>query len=91
MCPPELTLDHVEPRSRGGESSWIIWWRAAGVQSSQGQPDAGRAGMKLSRRPRGFSMHVIRQIMRYLAERRNVRKYLFMSRTRGNDTAPLQP
>ncbi len=25
----ELTLDHVMPRSRGGASTWEIWWHAA--------------------------------------------------------------
>ncbi len=58
--PSELTLDHVLPRSRGGESA----------------PE--ESGMKLLRRPRGFSLHVSRQIMRYLGRADETwRKYLF--------------
>ncbi|HXM34557.1 MAG TPA: HNH endonuclease, partial [Pyrinomonadaceae bacterium] len=77
--PSELTLDHVEPRSRGGESSWdnlVACCRRCNHRKGNRTPE--ESGMKLLRRPRGFSLHVSRQIMRYLGRADETwRKYLF--------------
>ena len=62
-----LTLDHVLPRSRGGESSWdnlVACCKKCNHRKGNRTPE--ESGMHLLRRPRGFSLHVNRQIMRYL-------------------------
>jgi len=41
----ELTLDHVIPRSRAGETAWENWWPAATLQQSQGKSHPRRAGI----------------------------------------------
>lgn len=79
LPPSELTLDHVVPRSRGGESTWdnlVACCRRCNHRKGNRTPE--EAGMKLIRRPRGFSLHVNRQIMRYLGRTDETwRKYLF--------------
>jgi 5-methylcytosine-specific restriction endonuclease McrA len=65
--PSELTLDHVLPRSRGGESAWdnlVACCKRCNHRKGNRTPE--ESGMHLLRRPRGFSLHVNRQIMRYL-------------------------
>ena len=83
--PSELTLDHVLPRSRGGESAWIIWLLAANAAIiKKGNRTPEESGMHLLRRPRGFSLHVNRQIMRYLGRADETwRKYLFYESDNG--------
>lgn len=75
----ELTLDHVVPRSRGGGSSWdnlVACCKRCNHRKGSRTPE--EAGMKLLRRPRAFSLHVNRQIMRYLGRADETwRKYLF--------------
>ena len=77
--PSELTLDHVHPRSRGGESTWdnlVACCKRCNHRKGSRTPE--EAGMHLVRRPRGFSLHVNRQIMRYLGRADETwRKYLF--------------
>src|SRR5437762_9266050 len=77
--PSELTLDHVQPRSRGGESSWdnlVACCKRCNHRKGNRTPE--ESSMHLLRRPRGFSLHVNRQIMRYLGRADETwRKYLF--------------
>jgi 5-methylcytosine-specific restriction endonuclease McrA len=78
-APAELTLDHVHPRSRGGDSTWdnlVACCKRCNHRKGNRTPE--EAGMHLLRRPRGFSLHVNRQIMRYLGRADETwRKYLF--------------
>ena len=75
----ELTLDHVVPRSRGGRSSWenlvACCYRC---NNSKGDRTPEEAGLKLARRPRPFTLHTSRQLMRMIGHRdERWRKYLF--------------
>ena len=83
--PAELTLDHVLPRSRGGESSWdnlVACCKKCNHKKGNRTPE--ESGMHLLRRPRGFSLHVNRQIMRYLGRADETwRKYLFYESNNG--------
>jgi 5-methylcytosine-specific restriction endonuclease McrA len=75
----ELTLDHVMPRSRGGRSSWenlVACCYACNNQKGDRTPE--EAGVKLQRRPRPFTLHTSRQLMRLIGHRdEKWRKYLF--------------
>lgn len=75
----DLTLDHVLPRSRGGSSGWenlVACCRPCNNRKGDRTPDEAR--MRLLKRPQAFSMHVNRQIMRYLGRTDEAwRKYLF--------------
>jgi 5-methylcytosine-specific restriction endonuclease McrA len=83
--PSELTLDHVLPRSRGGESAWdnlVACCKRCNHKKGNRTPE--ESGMHLLRRPRGFSLHVNRQIMRYLGRADETwRKYLFYESDNG--------
>ena len=85
----ELTLDHVHPRSRGGESTWdnlVACCKACNHRKGSRTPEEAR--MHLRRRPRGFSLHVTRQIMRYMGRADSAwRKYLFYESDHGGPTA----
>ena len=80
MLPSDLTLDHVVPRSRGGNSTWENLVACC-------HPCNRRKGnrllneiddMILLREPRPFSLHTSRQIMRMLGRGDDRwRKYLF--------------
>jgi 5-methylcytosine-specific restriction endonuclease McrA len=64
----ELTLDHVIPRSRGGETAWenlVACCNPCNNRKGNRTPD--EAGMKLQRPPRPFSVHTSRHLMRLLA------------------------
>jgi len=64
----ELTLDHVIPRSRGGETTWenlVACCNPCNNRKGNRTPD--EAGMKLQRVPRPFSVHTSRHLMRLLA------------------------
>ena len=80
-----LTLDHVIPRSRGGESSWdnlVACCKKCNHKKGNRTPE--ESNMHLLRRPRGFSLHVNRQIMRYLGRADLTwRKYLFYESDNG--------
>jgi 5-methylcytosine-specific restriction endonuclease McrA len=75
----DLTLDHVVPRSRGGASSWenlVACCRRCNNRKGDRTPE--EAAMKLARRPRPFSLHTSRSLMRQLGhQQENWRKYLF--------------
>ena len=76
----ELTLDHVLPRSRGGQSTWenLVACchncnRRKGNQLLHELKD-----MKLAREPRPFSLHTSRHIMRMIGSADAAwRKYLY--------------
>lgn len=75
----ELTLDHVIPRSRAGETAWenlVTCCHPCNNRKGNRTPD--EAGMRLARLPRPFSLHTSRHIMRQLAHGDDQwRKYLF--------------
>jgi len=77
--PSDLTLDHVIPKSRGGSSNWdnlVACCKKCNNRKGNCLPE--EAGMKLIKRPQSFSLHVNRQIMRYLGRTDAAcRKYLF--------------
>jgi 5-methylcytosine-specific restriction endonuclease McrA len=75
----ELTLDHVVPRSRGGRSSWENLVACCHrCNNSKGDRTPEEAGFQLARRPRPFTLHTSRQLMRMIGHRdERWRKYLF--------------
>ena len=79
FSPSELTLDHVIPKSRGGSSNWdnlVACCKRCNNRKGRYLPE--EAGMRLIKRPQAFSLHVNRQIMRYLGRTdEKWRKYLF--------------
>jgi 5-methylcytosine-specific restriction endonuclease McrA len=87
FSPSELTLDHVFPRSRGGESTWdnlVACCKRCNHQKGSRTPEEAR--MHLVRRPRAFSLHVNRQIMRFIGRADETwRKYLFYESGGGED------
>jgi 5-methylcytosine-specific restriction endonuclease McrA len=75
----ELTLDHVVPRSRSGESTWENLVACCNpCNNRKGNRTPEESGMKLSRLPRPFSLHTSRHLMRLLGKSdEQWRKYLF--------------
>ena len=76
----ELTLDHVIPRSRGGNSTWENLVACChGCNRRKGNRLLHEIDdMQLMRDPRPFSLHTSRQIMRMLGRGDDRwRKYLF--------------
>jgi 5-methylcytosine-specific restriction endonuclease McrA len=75
----ELTLDHVIPRSRAGESAWENLVACCHYcNNHKGSRTPEEAGMKLLRQPRPFSLHTSRHLMRMLGNgEAQWRKYLF--------------
>jgi 5-methylcytosine-specific restriction endonuclease McrA len=75
----DLTLDHVIPRSRGGDTSWEnLVASCHQCNNRKGNRTPEEAGMKLARMPRPFSLHTSRHLMRLLARGEDQwRKYLF--------------
>ncbi len=75
----ELTLDHVIPRSRAGETTWenlVTCCHPCNNRKGSRTPD--EANMKLARVPRPFSLHTSRHLMRLLAKGDDRwQKYLF--------------
>ncbi|MDZ4798758.1 MAG: HNH endonuclease [Bryobacteraceae bacterium] len=80
-CPPavELTLDHVIPRSRHGESTWENLVACChSCNNKKGNRTPEEAGFRLARAPRPFSLHTSRHLMRLLGKSDDQwRKYLF--------------
>jgi 5-methylcytosine-specific restriction endonuclease McrA len=74
-----LTLDHVVPRSRGGDTTWenlVACCHQCNNRKGNRTPE--ESGMKLARTPRPFSLHTSRHLMRLLARSEDQwRKYLF--------------
>jgi 5-methylcytosine-specific restriction endonuclease McrA len=75
----ELTLDHVIPRSRAGESSWENLVACCNpCNNRKGCRTPEEAGMKLLRQPHPFSLHTSRHLIRMLGRSEaQWRKYLF--------------
>jgi 5-methylcytosine-specific restriction endonuclease McrA len=75
----ELTLDHVIPRSRGGETAWENLVACChGCNNRKGNRTPDESGMRLNRPPRPFSLHTSRHLMRLLARSDDQwKKYLF--------------
>ena len=75
----ELTLDHVVPRSRGGRSSWENLVACCyQCNNAKGDRTPEEAGLQLQRRPRPFTLHTSRQLMRLIGHKdEKWRKYLF--------------
>jgi 5-methylcytosine-specific restriction endonuclease McrA len=75
----ELTLDHVIPRSRAGESNWENLVACCNpCNNRKGNRTPEESGMKLARQPRPFSLHTSRHLMRMLGKGdAQWRKYLF--------------
>ncbi|HOL70069.1 MAG TPA: HNH endonuclease [Bryobacteraceae bacterium] len=75
----ELTLDHVIPRSRSGETSWenlVACCHRCNNRKGNRTPE--EAGMRLLRPPRPFTLHTSRHLMRLLGKSDDQwRKYLF--------------
>jgi 5-methylcytosine-specific restriction endonuclease McrA len=75
----ELTLDHVLPRSRAGETTWenlVACCHRCNNRKGSRTPE--EAGMKLARMPRPFTLHTSRHLMRLLGKSDDQwRKYLF--------------
>jgi 5-methylcytosine-specific restriction endonuclease McrA len=75
----DLTLDHVMPRSRGGHSTWenlVACCYACNNRKGDRTPE--EAGLRLQRRPRPFTLHTSRQLMRLIGRQdEKWRKYLF--------------
>lgn len=75
----ELTLDHVIPRSRAGESAWenlVACCHSCNNRKGCRTPE--EAGFKLARQPRPFSLHTSRHLMRLLGKGdEQWQKYLF--------------
>jgi 5-methylcytosine-specific restriction endonuclease McrA len=75
----ELTLDHVIPRSRSGETTWenlVACCHPCNNRKGNRTPE--EAGLRLLRPPRPFSMHTSRHLMRMLGNSDDQwRKYLF--------------
>lgn len=75
----ELTLDHVIPRSRGGETTWENLVASCNpCNNRKGNRTPEEANLRLLRPPRPFSVHTSRQLMRLLAKSdEQWKKYLF--------------
>lgn len=75
----DMTLDHVIPRSRAGETTWenlVACCHSCNNKKGCRTPD--EAGMRLTRPPRPFSLHTSRHLMRLLGKSdEQWRKYLF--------------
>ena len=75
----ELTLDHVIPRSRSGETAWENLVACChDCNNRKGGRTPEEADMRLARQPRPFSLHTSRHLMRLLARSdEQWKKYLF--------------
>ncbi len=79
----KLTLDHIIPRSRGGASSWENLIAACFTCNNiKADRTPEEAGMPLRYRPKPFTVHTSRQLLRAAANRPEWRKYLYYE----NDT-----
>lgn len=81
FVPGKLTLDHVVPRAHGGPSTWenlVASCRPCNQRKGDKTPE--QAGMVLSRRPKPFTVHTSRQLLRASGEMQaDWQKYLFYS------------
>lgn len=79
LAPARLTLDHVIPRSRGGQDTWdnlVASCQPCNHRKANRTPE--EAGMLLAARPLPVTVHTSRQIMRRMGAVNPVwQKYLF--------------
>jgi 5-methylcytosine-specific restriction endonuclease McrA len=75
----ELTLDHVIPRSRAGETAWENLVACCNpCNNRKGNRTPEEAGFRLVKTPSPFSLHTSRHLMRLLGKSdEQWRKYLF--------------
>ncbi len=76
----ELTLDHVVPRSRGGQSTWenLVACCHSCNRRKGNQLLHEQTELRLLREPRPFSLHTSRHIMRMIGNSdQKWRKYLY--------------
>ena len=75
----ELTLDHVVPRSRGGNSTWENLVACChDCNRKKGNMLPHECGMRPLREPRPFNLHTSRHLMRMMGRSdAKWRKYLF--------------
>ncbi len=75
----ELTLDHVVPRSRSGETVWENLVACChGCNNRKGNRTPEEAGLRLVRPPSPFSLHTSRHLMRLMGRSdEQWKKYLF--------------
>ena len=75
----DLTLDHVIPRSRSGESAWENLVACCHhCNNKKGCRTPEEAGMRLARQPKPFTLHTSRHLMRMLGKgEAQWHKYLF--------------
>ena len=75
----ELTLDHIVPRSRGGQSTWENLVACChSCNHKKGNQLLQECGMALMREPRTFNLHTSRHLMRMMGRSdAKWRKYLF--------------
>src|ERR1041385_6534846 len=75
----ELTLDHLIPRSRSGESAWENLVACChNCNNKKGCRTPEEAGMRLARQPKPFTLHTSRHLMRMLGKGETQwHKYLF--------------
>jgi 5-methylcytosine-specific restriction endonuclease McrA len=79
LAPVRLTLDHVHPRSRGGQATWenlVASCHSCNRRKDDRTPE--EAGMPLFHQPRMMSLHAARNLMRSMGEEDPLwRKYLY--------------
>ncbi len=75
----ELTLDHVTPRSRGGNNTWENLVACCLLcNNRKGDRLPQETGMSLTKKPRPFNLHTSRNLIRQLGnQQEDWRKYLF--------------
>ena len=80
MTAGELTLDHVQPRSRGGQSTWenLVACCHPCNRRKGNHLLSEMTTMRLLKEPRPFSLHTSRHIMRMIGNSdQKWRKYLY--------------
>lgn len=77
--PARLTLDHIIPRSRGGANAWENLVAACfACNNVKGDRTPEEAGMVLLRRPKPFTVHTSRHLLRDSALNQEAwQKYLY--------------
>ena len=77
--PIKLTLDHVYPKSRGGQATWenlVASCHPCNHRKRNRTPE--EAGMELLHQPRAMTLHAARNLMRAMGEEDpKWRKYLY--------------
>ncbi len=75
--PGQLTLDHVTPKSRGGQSTWenlVAACRLCNNRKASRTPE--EAGMILAKKPRAISLHAKNRLLQG-ADNKDWDRYLF--------------